>query len=272
VVYQGSIVVSGSFTAAGGVPVNGIARWDGTTWQPFGSTLAGSLFVHDADLYGVIASDNPGTSQVAKWNPLTEQWDPLGTLPAGVAINCFTVFSGDLIAAGVGGTGAPGAVFRWDAPNATWQPMGAAMGLEPILALAVYNGELIAGGLFDPAVGGPPGGIIRWNGSSWITLGGGLFERDTETSTVGVSALTVLDGDLIVGGLFSHAGAPFGVPVNNIARWDGTSWSALGAGTNDQVLTLDRHDGGLLLGGWFTLAGGSPNGHWARWGPVSGIK
>ena len=44
-----------------------------------------------------------------------------------------------------------------------------------------------------------------------------------------VYALQWADGALYVGGLFSVAG---GAPASNIARWSGSAWSALGAGTD----------------------------------------
>src|SRR5690606_38052682 len=34
-VHQGDLVIGGHFDTAGGVTVNGIARWTGRTWQPF---------------------------------------------------------------------------------------------------------------------------------------------------------------------------------------------------------------------------------------------
>lgn len=61
-------------------------------------------------------------------------------------------------------------------------------------------------------------------------------------------------GDLYAGGYFTTAG---GVVANNIARWDGISWSALGSGINDNVYTLTVDGAGnLYAGGYFTTAGG----------------
>ena len=50
-----------------------------------------------------------------------------------------------------------------------------------------------------------------------------------------VLAMTTYNGLLIIGGFFIVAGD---VLANNIASWDGSSWSALGAGTNDPVEAL----------------------------------
>jgi hypothetical protein len=40
-VYDGDLIAAGAFTEAGGVPVNRIARWDGTDWSPLGSGIDG---------------------------------------------------------------------------------------------------------------------------------------------------------------------------------------------------------------------------------------
>src|SRR5262245_58935348 len=82
-----------------------------------------------------------------------------------------------------------------------------------------------------------------------------------------VFAMTTLpNGDLVAGGKFTTAGA---VIANNIARWDGSSWSALGtgmAGSNSQVNALSSlPNGDLVAGGGFTTAGGADAKRIARW-------
>jgi hypothetical protein len=57
--------------------------------------------------------------------------------------------------------------------------------------------------------------------------------------------------------------------VRGVARWDGTSWSHVGSGTNHIVLSLTVHDDGggpaLYAGGLFTSAGGVAARYVARW-------
>jgi hypothetical protein len=57
---------------------------------------------------------------------------------------------------------------------------------------------------------------------------------------------------LVVAGFFSKAG---GVPTNNIAKWDGTRWMALGHGVGQRVKSLAIFDSGsgpeLYVGGQF---------------------
>jgi hypothetical protein len=45
----------------------------------------------------------------------------------------------------------------------------------------------------------------------------------------------VYNGELYIGGDFTNAG---GIVVSNIAKWNGTTWSALGTGVNDKVYAL----------------------------------
>ena len=89
-----------------------------------------------------------------------------------------------------------------------------------------------------------------WGGFGWPGVNGTVY------------ALTVYDGDLIVGGQFTEAG---GGPANNIARWDGTSWNPIGSGVNHVVYALAVYDGSLIAGGLFTQAGGVAANYIACW-------
>lgn len=75
---------------------------------------------------------------------------------------------------------------------------------------------------------------------------------------------------LYVGGSFDYVD---GIPASNIARWDGTAWSALGAGTDDVVRTMTVFDDGsgpaLYAGGRFFTAGGVSASLIARWDGAS---
>jgi hypothetical protein len=71
----------------------------------------------------------------------------------------------------------------------------------------------------------------------------------------GVGALAVSGGTLYAGGYFATAG---GNAANNIAQWNGSSWSALGSGIggiNPIVNALAVSGGTLYAGGGFTTAG-----------------
>lgn len=85
-----------------------------------------------------------------------------------------------------------------------------------------------------------------------------------------VEDLTVFDDGggpaLYAGGTFTNAG---GVAANHVAKWDGSSWSALGSGMDDDVHALtvfdDRGGPALYAGGGFITAGGVSANGIARW-------
>ena len=140
-----------------------------------------------------------------------------------------------------------------------WSPLGSGFN-NNVWALTVYNGELIAGGSFTTAGGVNAKSIAKWNGNSWAPLGSGL---ESGTSSPCVRAFTIYNGELIVGGIFTTAG---GVNANNIAKWNGSSWSSLGSGMNyDGVYTLTVYNSELIAGGIFTTAGGVYANNIAKW-------
>ena len=126
---------------------------------------------------------------------------------------------------------------------------------------------LYAGGDFEWADERLARGIARWDGSEWSALEGPLG--------VGVQggivrALAVFDAGsgpaLFAAGTFTSAG---GRPASRIARWDGTDWSALGAGVSGEVTAMAVVDFGsgpaLYVAGSFESAGGIEVGRIARW-------
>ena len=50
-----------------------------------------------------------------------------------------------------------------------------------------------------------------------------------------------------------------------MAGWNGATWSALGAGTDDVVTATYEYQGELVAGGFFLNAGGLPADRIARW-------
>jgi trimeric autotransporter adhesin len=85
-----------------------------------------------------------------------------------------------------------------------------------------------------------------------------------------VAAMTTFDDGsgpaLFVGGAFSFAGA---VPASNIAKWNGSAWSAVGTGldggVNAMVVWNDGNGPALYVGGGFSTAGGVNAAKVARW-------
>ena len=109
-----------------------------------------------------------------------------------------------------------------------WLPLGTGVtnGTNgEVWALAVIGSDLYVGGNFTTAGGNTVNHIAKWNGSSWSALISSSNGVNGINGTV--TALAVIGTDLYAGGWFTTAG---GIPAENIAKWDGTNWSALGSG------------------------------------------
>src|SRR4030095_10465836 len=197
------------------------------------------------------------------WLP-GEEFGIRGTPPF---VDALTVHNGELVAGGTFSTAGDigvNKIARWNGTN--WARLGNGIpGLNRhVDALAVFNGELIAAGRFSQAGTVSAANIAKWDGTSWAPLGSGTAGGGTY---FGVEALTIFKGELIGGGHFTFAG---GVNANNIARWNGTNWAALGDGIgqlggSDWVVALAIYNDELIAGGRFTSAGSGPASRIARW-------
>jgi len=263
---SGDLIAGGSFTTAGGVTVNRIARWNGSAWSALGTGMNSDMYavttLPSGDLIaGGVFTTAGGVpvNRIARWNGSV--WSALGSGMSNTVTALTALPSGDLIAGGfftsAGGRTVNG-IAGWN--GSAWSALGTGMSggsLPNVRALTTLpSGDLIAGGEFTTAGGVTVNGIARWNGSAWSALGPGMN-----------GPVFVLDrlpsGDLIAGGSFTTAG---GVTVNNIARWNGSAWSALGAGMNSIVLALTTlPNGDLIAGGVFTTAGLGVAPYIARW-------
>jgi len=157
-------------------------------------------------------------------------------------------------------------IARWDGDS--WKPLGA--GVSGIVrALAVSQAKLAVGGTFTSAGGLPAANIAQWDGTNWSPLGSGV---SWPFSGVAVDSLAAPGCDLYVGGRFRFAG---GLPATNIARWNGTNWSALGKGLrhydgpdtagNGIVRAMVASHGKVFAGGEFSKAGDANVSNIAEW-------
>jgi len=245
-----NVYVGGCIKTAGGVSANGIARWDGTAWSGLASGVDGNVYAITLDRHGnVYAGGNIKTAggvpanNIARWDHTS--WSALGTGVDYVVYALAADASGNVYAGGSfkSAGGAPAwYVAKWN--GVAWSAMGTGMnfpskGRGPVYALVVdASGNLYAGGTFTNAGGMPANGIAKWDGTSWSALGSGTGIDGDDPPQLSVNALAVdASGNVYAGGRFKTMG---GVSVNNIARWDGTTWSALGNGmANVNAIALD---------------------------------
>lgn len=284
-----ALYVGGGFIRAGGVAGPYIARWDGLEWSDVG---------HPANTNGAVLTlavfnDGSGSAlyaggefvnHIQKWDGA--DWSQLiGPSYAGMndvvyALAVYDDGSGPGLAVGGRFTEAGGVLVNgiaiWDGTEwsildgPSWPGV-----LGSVRALAVHDDgtgtALYVGGGFQVAGGGGTVyNVAKWDGSEWFALpefsGTGAYPR--------VYALAVYDDGtgsaLFVGGDFSTAG---GVTANNIAKWDGNEWSALGGPTGtgvdsavDALISFDDGTGpAMYVGGFFTTAGGNTANRIAKW-------
>jgi hypothetical protein len=272
-----NLYAGGLFTTAGGVPATNIAKWDGSAWSALGSGMNDTVYalaVSGTNLYAggdFTTAGGVAANHIAKWDG--SAWSALGSGIGGpypwiVHVEALAVNGTDLYAGGsfttAGGVAANN-IAKWN--GSAWSALSSGMGGGnlTVSALAVSRTNLYAGGYFTDAGGVPASGIAKWNGSAWSALGSGISGSTPGYVGPYVSALAVDGTDLYAGGCFTGAG---GVPANNIAKWDGNTWSPLGSGINGiypyatcvRALAVDGV-GHLFVGGQFSLAGTnvSPN-------------
>src|SRR5258706_4906887 len=155
-----TVYVGGWFTSIGGIEVNYIAKWDGTSWSALGTGMdpfssVSSLVVIGTDLYaGGIFSTAGGVSAncIAKWDGTS--WSALGTgMSPFSQVSSLVVIGTDLYAGGsfttAGGVSANN-IAKWD--GTIWSALGT--GLDgSVYCLAVSGTDLYAGGSFTTAGG-----------------------------------------------------------------------------------------------------------------------
>lgn len=223
-VYNGELYVAGQIDLAGGVAINGIARWDGSEWHDVGGGLTGGFEPKVLALHADTAS---GLLYVGG------EFEQAGGTPA----EKIAVWNGSSWSAV--GDGFPG-------PD----PNG-------VHSLHVFQGEICAGGVFSDAGGNSDGAHIAcFDGADWQPLGGGIPDWDI---SVGISSMEVFDGDLYVGGDFIEVGGVGGTLSRAVARWDGAQWHSVGGvdGTDlaTTAIAMTIHNSQLIVGGEFKWAG-----------------
>jgi trimeric autotransporter adhesin len=305
---NGDLVAGGFFLTMGGQACNRVARWNGTSWSPMGTGLgAGSvdelLVLPNGDLIAAgsfALAGSVAVDRLARWNG--SAWSAVGTgLPPGGVATIGAMPNGDLVVGGTLGTGPLRLV------GGTWQTVP---GLDPAYSVSIDaltvlpNGSVAVMGSFriggvmhglaildgitaQPLTGGPfsgaPGSLLaaangdlvsasnnsvrRWNGASW------------STSVAPVAPITAMAEDgagrIVVGAEYT---SPEFAPRPNVARFHGSSWQTLGAGTPPMVLaSATLKNGDIVVGGEFTSIGGVTAARVARrtgaaWSPLgSGV-
>ncbi|MBL8726443.1 MAG: hypothetical protein JNK49_20540 [Planctomycetes bacterium] len=255
---NGDLIAGGAFTYVGTQLFGGIARWNGAAWVPMGSGMNQAVQAVAALPNGDVVAGGWFTyvngqllPRIARWDGTS--WSALGGGISGEVRVLRTLQNGDLLVGGefttAGGLPA-NHIARWN--GVSWSALGAGVAdaFQPSVRslLELANGDLVAGGTFATAGGAPAASVARWNGATWSPLGGGISHSSSWVSPVGF-ALAEVGSRIVAAGEFTRAG---GAPALNVGAWDGTSWSALGAGLESVVRVLHvQPNGDVIAGGDF---------------------
>jgi len=284
-----SLYATGSFSIPGVSGGSLIARWDGNGWNPVGGGLqnqySNTVTAFQGDLFVGGYFDAAGgvsdTAKLARYNTGTG-WSSMDAQLQSFLSSVWDLTSYDdgtgeaLIIAGnyqgIGGHAGLDHICKWDGTD--FSPLGGTIGgAVPLIVLDVLTADmgtgstLYAGGRFLNINSVDAANIASWNGSAWSPLGGGL------TRTAGIAQVFHMtawdDGNgmaIYAGGSFNRAG---GLPVEDVAKWDGKSWSGMGDGFDSAVQELIAFDDGtgeaLYALGNFTHSGAVPMNHIAKW-------
>ncbi len=171
----------------------------------------------------------------------------------------------------------------------TWHPLGdpGAQGTSgPVYAIHVVGEDIYVGGRFDSAGGQYVGNIARFDGATWHAMGRGVdswYEWDLPAPGR-VDVILYDRGTLYVGGDFDSVDSDDRTDnpqlfARNIARYDGSSWSAMGDGLvgdatgqptdMGQVYALAVGIDGIYAGGRFIASNEEPMAGIARWNGAS---
>jgi glucose/arabinose dehydrogenase len=174
---NGDIYVGGNFGAAGGIPANRIAKWNGNTWSPLGEGTSGFVqailpfdnYIYAAGNFSIAGSKI--VNRIARWNPDIEEWSSLGN---GLSNNVNTLASdGTYLYVGGQFTNAYSTaidvflmnnIARWSEEKG-WIPMGAGveLGIDNVVNTLVYNQQdIFIGGFFGSA-----GDVDAQNLATW---------------------------------------------------------------------------------------------------------
>ena len=263
------LIAGGHFDVVEGQTAAHLAAWRNGAWSSLttgdgwiGQPRAFALFDDGggggADLYaGGETTIGSSAGRVRRWDGTT--WLAVGEdLPGSVhALASFDDGSGRALYASGRSTSGSTTLSRWD--GTVWQTLPSLPFLVTCFAVhddPLGSGPALYAGMLNPDPFNEASTLLaRWNGSGWSGIPSPGFT---------IASLCSFDdgqGPALFAGGFLSAGA--------VVRWDGTTWTSLGASGGGGVSALIAFDDGsgpaLYAAGNFTSLGGVPAQRVARW-------
>lgn len=283
-----ALYAGGYFEHSGAAYIDYFARWDGSSWSEVSGgtngpvlTLAaiGNIIFVGGD-FTKVQGYILGAGGIASYDTDKSIWTPVGAGVNGKVSDILIYHTGTLplirhiVVGGEFGkaedTLAANIVEMYS--NA-WHPLSEDSAIrnkgipQMVNTLARDSqGNIYAGTCYNDYATMYTGGVVKWNGSQWLHLGGGMLTDDGCINTLAFGP----DDVLYAGGFFSpEAGSSYGA----VGKWDGTEWTVLGDHFDSQVMSLAVSQAGVLYaGGIFSQYKGVDYGHVAKWNGTDWVK
>lgn len=240
--FRGALYAVGNFTRISGVNARGLARWDGSKWEPvepgYNTSVAACVSSDEVLYFALACCQVNGPAGLMSWDG--RNWKLLGT-PSGyrdligqaLLINNTDVYCEAFPDPEQLGQGAMKVMTKWDGMKWSVLAGTAPMSGWGVGALAYAGGNLYASG----ALGDLNLGLLRASG--WDRVGGGV---GIGLTVYGIAS----DGtNLFVEGSFSQAGSR---SADGFAVWNGSQWLIPFASMRNgaQVVALTSNRGAVL--------------------------
>lgn len=258
VMFNGNLIVGGSFTELDGIPCNGLGYWDGFSWNCLANTSRGlnnasvvGLYVDGTNLYvgGTFDTLNGQFAQgIAMYDG--NQWysyPPLVNPIQNFFVSAITIYNSQLYIGGNFNAGVGKSdIVKYDGQN--WVSVGGGFSgaWTSVTSFEIFQNELVIAGKFSPVYGDPGENIITWDGINWGVLGGGL-------SGSLINCVSAFDNKLLAGGIIFSSN---GTPIDYFGIWDGLNWTNYNNLIFDNsVVSIARANNRLFVGGNFYSIG-----------------
>ncbi len=240
--YENDLVVSGGFTMVDNVPVNCIARWDGTNWSDlgFGNFYFGvrKMIAYHGDLYAIGMSNTDYKYYVFRLVN-NNTWQIVGQSFSGAGNGLITdvcIYNDELYVCGQFSTSTNppsggNSIAKLDTISDTWTNVGggltATSNIPSIGQMVVHNGGLYVSGWPEFAGGVNAPYIARWDGTQWCGFNVGLTDL--------TFAMADFNNSLYIstGSIFNNN------PTNGFAMWIGGNYTdtcgVVTTGLNEQT-------------------------------------
>lgn len=189
--YNGKLLVGGQFSSVGGVNATSLALWDGIKWD---SLPVRAFKFNDLP---------PQVAGFYKYNNLLYIYGTFDTIAGQPASGLAT----------------------WDGISfhPIILPISDVNGIKGILE---FQNELyVCGGFYDPGVFNGLRHILKFDGTNWVSVGGGLLGYSSS-----LSSMLIYKNELYVGGHFLKSEGNIG---ENVMKWDGLQWHDVSMGGGD---------------------------------------